>query len=711
MHHIIVTSRIKKLLACVLISYISCGIAHANDDKSGNQVLLAAEKSRIEILLEKASIYTSAKSDSCIMYAREALRLADEKNAVAYQIRALDIITDRLYDIENYTGLIPEVKRLLYLHKLAGDSLNRAYAYNLYGLACYNTGIYDEAIKAYHQCRRLAEEQEDNYLLALCYQNTGVVYDGLKRPDEAMEYYKKALDIFRVIKDKDGEASILQNIGIILSDKKQYREALGYYLTALKFYEELKDNVSIAMMYLNLGSSYEEQGFYSRALGYYTKALDLSTRENYKYGIAYSHISLGMVYKSTGEYAKALDHLKKSLSYSRMIALVENEIDCHYELSEAYFGLGEYKEAYQELMIYKELYDSLYNENVQQNVAEVEMRFKTEIKDREIENLIKERQETIRDMIRRTIGLFAIVLLTVIIIAVSIYYSRTLRKANYSLTEEIKERKKAEEELISIKENLEERVVERTKELEKAKIRAEESDRLKSAFIANMSHEIRTPLNAITGFSGLLLRDDISAEKRKEYNQHVVKNNKILVNMIEDLIDTSKIESGNLQLHPSLFNIKQFLYRINEPIIENMARKNKTYIDVVIDPVTISTDAIVADPVRLQQVMWHILDNAVKFTREGKIHYGCRETENDIVFYVDDTGIGIPDNQKEVVFEKFRQIDESAKRKFGGTGLGLYYARKIAEMMGGKLWFESKNSGGTVFYFSVPKNHHQPQAL
>ncbi len=430
----------------------------------------------------------------------------------------------------------------------------------------------------------------------------------------------------------------------------------------------------------------------------------ISLNKEYKYGIAYSYISLGTVYRKTGNFEKALDNLLKSLSYSRMIALVENESDCHKELSEVYFALGNFSTAYEELKEYENLHDSLYSERVQESVAEVEMRFKTEMKDREIENLRRERQETIRDMIRRTIGLISIVTLTIIIIAVSIYYSRTLKKANSMLTAEIDERIRAEKELISIKENLEDRVVQRTKELEKAKLRAEESDRLKSAFIANMSHEIRTPLNAITGFSGLLLREDISPEKRKEYNDHVIKNNKILVNMIEDLIDTSKIESGNLQLHPSSINIRQFLYQLHEPILENIARKNKPYIEVVMDKLELQADAIIADPVRLQQVIWHILDNAVKFTREGSIHYGCQENHKNMIFYVSDSGIGIPEEHKEVVFDKFRQLDESAKRKYGGTGLGLYYARKIAEMMGGKLWFESKEEeGGSIFYFSVPK--------
>jgi signal transduction histidine kinase len=693
--------RISILFIFIGLFYITYG--KPVNEQDPHTSIQTSEKIKIELLIKRADYYSTTKNEKCLKYAEQALRLAKASHFADQEAKALDLIANYYFETEQYQKVIDNLDPLIIIYEKDTDSLKKANAYKLYGLACYNLGIYDQSIKSYHTAMRLAIANKDNHLLAKCYQNIGVLYDELSRSAEAMEYYNKALDLYRILKDKDGEAAIMQNIGIILSNNKKYREALGYYLSALKVYEELKDSISMAMMYLNLGSSYEEQQEYNRSLEYYNKALAISVKEKYKYGIAYSYYSLGSVYKLTKDYQRALFNLLRSLEYSKMISLAENETDCHNALSAVYFAMGDYKSAYYEMREYEVLHDSLYSEKVQESIAEVEMRFKTEMKDREIDNLRKERQQTIKDMIRRTIGLISIVTLTIIIIAVSVYYSRTLKKANIMLTGEVDERTRAEKELISIKENLEERVIERTKELEKAKQRAEESDRLKSAFIANMSHEIRTPLNAITGFSGLLLREDITPEKRKEYNDHVIRNNKILVNMIEDLIDTSKIESGNLQLHPSLVNIRQFLYRLNEPVIENMARKNKPFIDVVMDSVELKIDAIIADPVRLQQVIWHLLDNAVKFTKEGAIHYGCKENHDYMVFYVDDTGIGIPEEQKDVVFEKFRQLDESAKRKFGGTGLGLYYARKITEMMGGKLWFESKEAGGSVFYFSVPK--------
>src|SRR5512133_155701 len=623
-----------------LFMLIIAGKGYAVNDKSGERTILAAEKQKIERLIEKASSSSSRGSDSCLVYAEEAARLSQANNAPDLQAKALEIIAIYQYDREEYQISIKNLQKLLVLYTQTGDSLKKGKIYNIYGTACLNTGIYDEALNSYYHAIRLARECKDNHLMASGLHNTGVLYDEMKRPAEAMIYYNKALDLFRVLREKDGEAAAMQNVGIIYNSQKKHREALGYFLTALKTFTELNDSLSMALMYLNLGTLYEDQNDFNRSLPYYNMALEFSLKAEYKYGIAYGYFSIGSVYRKTGKYNLALDNLQKSLEYSKMISLAENERDCHSELARVFYALGDYKTAFEETQEVNTLNDSLFSDQVHQGIAEVEMRFKTEMKDQEIENLRRKSEATIQGMIRRTIGLISVVTLTLIVIAVTMYYSRTMKKANVRLQQEVDERTRAEKELISIKENLEDRVTERTKALEKAKLKAEESDRLKSAFIANMSHEIRTPLNAITGFSGLLLRDDVPADKRKEYNDHIVKNNKVLVNMIEDLIDTSKIESGNLQLHPSLINIKQFLYRLNEPVLDNLTRRNKPFIQVVIDQNKMDIDSIVADPVRLQQVIWHLLDNAGKFTRDGSIHDGGGENNDHVVFYVSDSGSG-----------------------------------------------------------------------
>ena len=678
------------------------------DDKSVDRPILASEKKKVESLIARASYLGSIKSDSCLVFAKEALHLSRAYNSPEHEVKALDVLGNYYFDIEQYNEALKYFKQLLTKYTQLGDSAKKAASYNNVGLSYYNLGIYNEAVRSYHLAIRLAMNLNDTLLTAKCNQNIGVLYDEIGRPEEAMNYYKKSLDLNRLLHNRVDEAGLLQNIGIIHNDAKRYKEALGYYLTALKIYNSLADSASIGLMDLNLGSLYEDLAQYGRSLKYYQEALEIFQKDNYKLGIAYSFYSLGSISFKTGDFQQSLDYLRRSLEYSELISLVENESDCHRLMADVYSALGDYRSAYEEMNAYEVLHDSLYNENVQEQIAEMELRYKTQLKDTEIASLKNEREEAQRDMIRRTITLTSIVTLTLIVIVVSIYYSRTLKKANEMLTLEVDERARAEKELLNIKESLEEHVKVRTSELEKAKIKAEESERLKTAFIANMSHEIRTPLNAITGFSGLLLRDDIPVEKRKEYNDQIMKNNKILVNMIEDLMDTSRIESGTLQLHPSPVHIEHLLSQLNEPLFENMAKKNKPFLEIIQDKLELKYPTIVADPVRLKQVLWNILDNAVKFTIQGSIRYGCYENHKNVIFYVDDTGIGIPDEFRDVVFDKFRQLDESAKRKYGGTGLGLYYARKIAEIMGGRIWFEQKKDKGCIFYFSLPmiqQNH------
>ena len=591
----------RKLYIAGVLCFLlhSMAFAFPVDDKSSDRPILATEKKKVEKLIAQAAYLESLKNDSCIVLATEALRLARAYNATVLEAKATDVIANFYFDMERYRESLTHFNRLLLLYTQTGDSVAKANCYNRIGLANYNLGIYNEAIRSYHNAMQIASSMNLTAIMAKCNQNIGVLYAEMNRPEEAMNYYKKALDLHRILKNRPDEAGVMQNIGNIYESDKKYKEALGYYLSSLRIYENLHDSNSMATMYLSLGSLYEDQKDYNRSLEYYNDALAIFQKENSQFGIAYGYISVGSVYYKKGEFEKAKIFLQRSLAVSKKISLLENEADCHFLLAEVYYGLRDYVSAYAEKEEYEVLHDSLFSRTVQEQVAEMELRYKTKLKDAEIENLKLEREKAVRDMIRRTIGLASIVILTILIIVVYVYYSRILKRANDKLTREVDERTRAQQELLTIKENLEERVVERTRELEIAKLKAEESDKLKSAFIANMSHEIRTPLNAITGFSGLLLREDISHQKKQEYNDQIIKNNRILVNMIEDLIDTSRIESGSLQLHPSSVNPEQILSQMNEPILENMAKKNKPFIEIIQDKANINTPTIYADPVRL----------------------------------------------------------------------------------------------------------------
>lgn len=240
-------------------------------------------------------------------------------------------------------------------------------------------------------------------------------------------------------------------------------------------------------------------------------------------------------------------------------------------------------------------------------------------------------------------------------------------------------------------------------ELKHAKEKAEESDRLKSAFLANMSHEVRTPLNVIIGFSDLLRDHSLANELRDEYIDMVTSNSRNLLELINDIIDISKIEAGQLRVSEAACNLNQTLRQLYYWIDKDKIEKNKESITVVISTPLIDSDSfILIDEGRLKQILINLLTNALKFTNKGKIEFGYIVRDKDLKFYVKDSGIGIDKAHLALIFERFKQADEGTARKYGGTGLGLAITKAITELMGGTIWVESEPDKGSVFYFSLP---------
>lgn len=239
------------------------------------------------------------------------------------------------------------------------------------------------------------------------------------------------------------------------------------------------------------------------------------------------------------------------------------------------------------------------------------------------------------------------------------------------------------------------------KELIRAKERAEESDRLKTAFLANMSHEIRTPINGILGFSQLLEHSFDEPEKREEFIQIIRANANLLLNLIDDIIDVSRIQGGQVKLKKTIVNINLLLNDILNPYM-NPISQGKDIITKIEKSLPDEDAIVLADPLRLKQILNNLISNAFKFTEKGAITVGYSVDNNMIVFYVADTGIGIPEDKHEEIFQRFTQADVSLTRRYGGSGLGLAISKGLVELMGGKIWVESTEGVGSKFYFSIP---------
>lgn len=251
-----------------------------------------------------------------------------------------------------------------------------------------------------------------------------------------------------------------------------------------------------------------------------------------------------------------------------------------------------------------------------------------------------------------------------------------------SIGEDITEKKKKEAELISAKE------------------KAEENDKLKTAFLHNITHEIRTPMNAIAGFSEFLCDPNLSPEKIHRYSGIINKSSHQLLSIITDIINMATIESGQAKIKEKDFKLNSVLETIYDQfnVLAKLKQINLTLKLSLPD----YDDMIFSDETKITQILTNLVGNALKFTNFGSVHFGYKTKDTEIEFFVEDSGIGILDEMHEEIFKRFSQVENSSELQAGGTGLGLAIAKSYVKLLGGKMWLSSQPDKGSTFYFTIP---------
>jgi signal transduction histidine kinase/ligand-binding sensor domain-containing protein/CheY-like chemotaxis protein len=288
--------------------------------------------------------------------------------------------------------------------------------------------------------------------------------------------------------------------------------------------------------------------------------------------------------------------------------------------------------------------------------------------------------------------------------------AKALAESNLEIQKQRDDLEAAYKELNMYRNQLEQLVDERTRELILSKEKAEESDRLKSSFLANISHEIRTPLNAIIGFSGLLSDPGISNAERDSYNFIIRQSSDALLHLINDVIDFSKIEAGHLDVDLTQVPISHIVNRVND-IFSLELKKELTSKEYLVDfsmnvPKNLLPVMIHTDEMRLMQIISNLINNAVKFTNHGFIEFGCRNSISGpwIELYVKDTGIGIKKENQALIFQRFRKLEDDKRQLYRGAGLGLAISSELIGLLGGHISVESEPDVGSVFTITVPIN-------
>ncbi|MEE4197326.1 MAG: tetratricopeptide repeat protein [Bacteroidales bacterium] len=724
----------KSICRIIILLHLFSLASSAQEDSFRGRDLVS-RLNQTEKYTERAAIYKSLleKNDSgnlanAYPFAKDLLLEAERAQDSLSIGLANFYIGKYFYHNDNFKNAHQHLSGALKIYHTSNDHEMLANIHYNLGLANQYLNHYDDALENYQQSAELFLNLGNLEKVAYNYQVIGTLYNDLEKYSLALFYYEKAIEIYRNNGNRSKVAAIVQNIGVLHYNWGNYTQSLSYYKQSLAIYSDLKDKNGIGTSYSNIGLIYEQNKNYEKALEYYQKALIVFEELDYKPALVYIFYNLGSVYKNLGNRKKSIDFFNRSLSLAKKHSL-RDYIAYNYEaLSKIYEENQEYSNALNYYKQYVKIDKSIFDDQRLKEIEQMETQFQSEQQAKEIELLKLDQKLKDADLAKKDAQNKMLIFssgLILLIAFILLFYLRSQRRSSRRLRKEIEQHQKTEQALNKIRQELEERVEERTsrlkesntklleeveehkqtmKHLNLAKEKAEEADQLKSNFLANMSHEIRTPMNAIRGFSQMLAFDNLSKNKRFEYIKKIEAGCDTLTDLMDDIVDFAKIESGEIVIERKKFNPHPMLEFLHDHYTSQLIRIDKEKIHFIYANENTENDLMIySDPVRLKQILSVLLDNAVKFTEKGRIEFGfTHPSEEDIQFYVKDTGIGLDDQYQDVIFERFRQVDEGATKKYDGAGIGLSIAKKLTQLLNGKIWVESTLGMGATFYVKIP---------
>ena len=603
-----------------------------------------------------------------------------------------------LNDLSNYylsndidTSIMYSLQGFELAEKLKDSAYMNFFMTNI-GTAHYYNGDFDKTVEYYLKALRVSEKYGDTLRIARSFNNLGIVNMRWEEYEKAISFFEKSIEIKKILGEGASIAFTELNMGIVFKKKGDYDKALEYFNKSLDFLKNTNNIRAISMLYNNIGTVYNFNIEHEKAIKYLLKAYDCYIELDNLYNLSIVMQNIGETYLNLNNFDDGFKYLNRSLEIAKAEGFLITQKNVYAVLRNHYKTLNNYNKAYEYQQKYYSIKDSIFTLEKDKQLIELQTQYETEkmdeanclltekVKNRELETA---RQKRISYLLLALIGL---ILISAII---SLYALIKVRKANRLL----KQNKEKLEKLNT--------------ELNTSKKKTEEALSFKSEFLANMSHEIRTPLNIILGFTNIL-RKQISDKKFSSYLESIESSSHNLMMLLNDILDMSKIEASRIILKPVEINIMAFLDELKNIFSLKSEEKN---IQFIIDTDDILPQKIVLDEIRLRQILFNILGNAIKFTSKGYVKLSVKTRSNefisvdseeeqkaDIIFIVEDTGIGIPPGQKEMIFESFRQIKEQDERKFGGTGLGLPISKRLTEIMGGEIYLESDNKKGSKFF-------------
>jgi len=620
------------------------------------------DTSRLPYLAQK--IKENNLSASKLPFARILYQEATKQQNEEYIADAIFSFARHFY-AQNYDSLLYWTKQAepIYIRLGRLEDICRLKAWCIYDLS--NTEQKEEVLSAVSELKEFGKKINFPQAQEMADQAMADFYFKNDLPEDGERLY---LSVLKQLKNRNAPMIKSFNIYRHLSLRASEREnRLNYLHLAEDCLAEAK-NLGLAeldaenpihvleyVIYRTYSNEYLKTGEYEHAWEYLQKADSLTHLYQMERGEKELIALYFNYYLNTGDLDKALEYSEKKIIQDQQMGYTRSYLESLEERALVLDRLGRYRDAYELSVRLLHAKDSISQNDFHQTLADVRTKYEVEHLEFEKQRMEEKASQTRQQMTLLGIGCFVLFLIILGLIQMI-------------------------------------RIIQRNrKELRVAKEKAEEADQLKSTFLANMNHEIRTPLNAIVGFSQVLI-DEEDKENRREFAEIIESNNELLQRLIGDILDLSKIDSNSM----SLIYSQQDIPTVMKEIYNMISLRTPTEIELILDPcepLVMNTDRN-----RLVQIITNLLTNAIKHTSRGHIRFGYKLSGNNIKFYIEDTGKGIPSEQLESIFDRFTQLESERK----GVGLGLAICKGLTIKMGGRIWVESAVGKGSIFFVEVP---------
>lgn len=628
---------------------------------------------RAGLLLQLADALKESDYSGARVYATEALDIAKAGKHQSLLARSYHLL-GRIEDEQS------RFDSAIYYYQLAISFFNGlpekkelACTLNEQGIAFENKGDYRSAYHDYLSSLKLYEELKDRHGIANEHLNLGLIHQYRNELNIARRYFSKALALSQSIADEGGIASALNNLGINYLEEHLYDSSLICFMQVLAIDMRSGDEQNIASSLNNVGTVSSRMGKYAEALGYYQRSASIKERSSDYIGLSNTYNNIAASLISLGRLQEAEGYLDRSKKLSDTYSFKNNIVETYETYYQLELARKNYKKALGYYKLYKSSNDSIRKYESELAIHHLENQYQLDKANTEI--ALKNAQ---LEGVKQHRLLYFLIIGLLIAVSVYLYFNgKRIRHLNKALN-----RQQAD--------------------LIEAKEKAEEATKVKSRFLSVMSHEIRTPLNAIIGVANLL-SDEIKNAAQQENIKVLHAASRNLMSLINDLLDLSKLEVGKMQVDPGNIRLKKICENIRE-MFAVLATQKGIFLKLEFDEEI--PEVLNGDEIKLNQAITNLVGNAIKFTRNGSVYLSVKLVDKDkdhvtVLFAVTDTGIGIPPDRQQSVFDSFIQASADTNTKFGGTGLGLSISKRLVEVMGGKLELYSEEGKGSAFSFQL----------